>query len=581
MKVMDRVKSTIINTRKSVERFPITIIISFALAILLIYQNEVSPKLAQEARDNLTRLAMVVGLGIPLSLCIGLLRERFVKFNKFIGYILGGLFLVVYYLYLLKDFQMVAMTRYMGTMIFLLIVFFYALKINHDENYEKYVIKVFSGAFLTALYSGVLFAGLAAIVATIDNLFEININENIYFYMFLLVVFVFAASLFLSKIPEKDDDFRNYEYSRSLKVLLVFIVIPLISVYTLILYAYFVKILVTWQWPKGLVSHLVLWYSVISVGVIFLITPVLEENKVAKTFKIWFPKFILPILVMMFMSIWQRIDQYGITENRYYIILLGIWVLGVMLYFSFKKPLKNILIPISLSLVVLLSVYGPVSSYSMSKSSQNNRLIRILEANDMLVDGNIKSNQFVDKDVQTEVNNIITYFINTHSLEDIKVLPADYEVADSKELFGFEYLPYNPYDGNQDYFSYYVDHYQKPIDIAGFDYYINMSSWNEQLVNIDNLAVKYNRSGHSLLINEGDINLITVDINELAAKIHADNKGISQGKDMIDLDKMTVNLDNDNVKIRILFTNINGRYNINNEGINLENTEFLLLIDKK
>jgi len=581
MKVMDRVKSTIINTKKSVERFPITIIVSFALAILLIYQNEISATLVQEARDNLTRLVMVVGLGIPLSLCIGLLRERFVRVNKFIGYILGGLFLVVYYLYLLKDFQMVAMTRYMGTMVFLIIVFFYALKINHDENYEKYVIKVFSGAFLTALYSVVLYLGLAAILLTIDNLFDVNIDGEIYYYMFLIVVFVFAASLFLSKIPEKDDDYKNYEYSKSLKVLLVYIVIPLISVYTLILYAYFVKILVTWQWPKGLVSHLVLWYSVISVGVIFLITPVLEENKVAKTFKIWFPKFILPILVMMFMSIWQRIDQYGITENRYYIILLGIWVLGIMLYFSFKKPLKNILIPISLSLVVLLSVYGPVSSYSMSKSSQNNRLIRILEANKMLVDGNIKSNQFVDKDAQTEINNIITYFISTHSLDDIKVLPANYEVVDSKELFGFEYLPYNPYEVNQDYFSYYVDHYQKPIDIGGFDYYINMSSWNEQLINIDNLAVKYNRSSHTLLINEGDINLITVDINELASKIHSDNGGIPLSKDMMDLDKMTVNLANDNVKIRILFTNINGRYNINNEGINLENTEFLLLIDKK
>jgi len=108
-----------------------------------------------------------------------------------------------------------------------------------------------------------------------------------------------------------------------------------------------------------------------------------------------------------------------------------------------------------------------------------------------------------------------------------------------------------------------------------------MSSWNEQAINIDNMEVKYNKNSQTLLINEGEINLITVDINELVTKIHEDNKDISQGKGIMDLEKMTVNLGNDNINIKILFTNINGRYNINNEGVNVENTDFILLIDKK
>ncbi|MFZ7131862.1 MAG: DUF4153 domain-containing protein [Eubacteriales bacterium] len=116
-----------------------------------------------------------------------------------------------------------------------------------------------------------------------------------------------------------------------------YIVIPLITVYTFILYAYFLKILVTWQWPQGLVSHLVLWYACIGVGVLFLITPLLQKNFFNHLFKMIFSKGILPLLVMMFISIGLRVQQYGITENRYFVILLGLWVTGIMIYFALRK----------------------------------------------------------------------------------------------------------------------------------------------------------------------------------------------------------------------------------------------------
>ena len=82
-----------------------------------------------------------------------------------------------------------------------------------------------------------------------------------------------------------------------------------------------------------------------------MLTPIIEDNRVAKI-QIFFPKFILPILLMMFLSIGQRINQYGITEKRYYIPVLGLWVFAVMLYFSIIKSSKNTIIPISLSIVV-------------------------------------------------------------------------------------------------------------------------------------------------------------------------------------------------------------------------------------
>ena len=102
---------------------------------------------------------------------------------------------------------------------------------------------------------------------------------------------------------------------------MLYIVIPLIAIYSAILYAYFLKIIITRSWPQGLVSHLVLWYSVLSVAVIFFITPILDRNRWAYRFKFWFSKLILPILIMMFISIGIRVKAYGITENRYFILV--------------------------------------------------------------------------------------------------------------------------------------------------------------------------------------------------------------------------------------------------------------------
>src|SRR5690606_32311453 len=155
---------------------------------------------------------------------------------------------------------------------------------------------------------------------------------------------------------------EHEDYSIVLKVLLLYIVIPLLTAYTAILYIYFIKIIISWEWPIGLVSHLVLWYALIVTAVLFLITPMRDENKWANIFSKWMPIIILPILIMMFISMGIRINAYGVTENRYYVVVMGLWIFGIMVYYSLVKKPLNILLPTTLAVIALLSVLGPLSS---------------------------------------------------------------------------------------------------------------------------------------------------------------------------------------------------------------------------
>ena len=591
MKLYKRIESTIGNIKLSIKRFPITLIISVILVISLIYLQESPLNLAN--RGRIREINMILGLAIPLSVCIGLLIESFFKEDKLKStmlYLGGTGFLILYYFIFVaeKDFNVVTMSRYGVVILSLVLAFLYIPRLKNNQNYEYYVMDVYSSLAITFIYSFVLYFGISAIFFTIDRLFDVSIKGDFYYYMFLIVSFIFALSLFLSKLPSEDNEFINIEYTKALKVLLLYIVIPLITIYTAILYVYFAKIIVTMVWPKGLVSHLVLWYSTISVGIIFLITPILEENKIAKLFKIWFPKVILPVLLMMFMSIGQRVGQYGITENRYYIMVLGGWVTGIMIYFSLKKPLKNIIIPISLSIIMLNSVFGPLSSYSLSKMSQNRRLENILNRNNMIDNNIIIPNPNVSKEDRIEINNIISYFDSNHEVGEINVFPKDTDIKQVDKLTGFKYEYYNPYVQNQEiYFFYGSQNSDDYIDITGYDYFVNLNSWNQQKRNIGDLTIEYNNSKNILNLKKNGEILAEQEILSLIEDIHEKQKLTSEndkGKDMLNYKDVTYEVvvptnNADEIKLKIIFTNINGKVS-QDDNLIIDGVDFMVLIKK-
>src|SRR5699024_3022865 len=128
--------------------------------------------------------------GIPMSLCIQLIYEQkgnLKEMHKLLGYILGAGVLILYYNFLLKELNMVSIVRYIAVSIFLYLAFSYIPWIKRKEDYEYYIIKVFSSFFLTGIYSFVLLIGMFAIFFTIDQLFNANIPGKTYYYTFLLV----------------------------------------------------------------------------------------------------------------------------------------------------------------------------------------------------------------------------------------------------------------------------------------------------------------------------------------------------------------------------------------------------------
>src|SRR5690606_8638791 len=135
--------------------------------------------------------------------------------------------------------------------------------------------------------------------------------------------------------------------------------LPLLLVYLLILYGYGAKIVLSRDWPRGVVSHMVIWVAVLGVSTFLLLYPYgkRKENQWIKRSARVFYYLLIPLLILLFMAVGIRLGDYGFTVNRYLIFLLGIWMTVICLYFIVRKG-KILFIPISLCLVFLLASFG-------------------------------------------------------------------------------------------------------------------------------------------------------------------------------------------------------------------------------
>lgn len=154
-------------------------------------------------------------------------------------------------------------------------------------------------------------------------------------------------------------------------------------------------------------------------------------------------------------------------------------------------------------------------------------------------------------------------------------------------IFGFKYEYYysNPYENNK-YFYYGTNNSEDLIDIKGYDYYLNINSWNEKSRNVGDLVLKYNNSNNVLIISKNGIALLEQDITKLVKDIHEKQelKGINTGKDMVEYTDMTyeveINQELEKIRLKFIFTDISGRFDNDNKLI-VESVGFILLVSNK
>lgn len=276
--------------------------------------------------------------------------------------------------------------------------------------------------FLTAvLYSAVLFAGLAVALLALNELFALDIPDYRYLQLWIVIAAIVNTALFLAGVPK--DPFLSEEiYPRALQVFTQYILIPLVSVYVLILLAYEIKILIQWDLPRGWVSNLIIAFAVVGVLSLLLVFPV--RNSSENKWIVWFAKvfhwLLLPLVALLFVAIGTRLAEYGFTEARFIVLATGVWLLFTAIYYLSGRQENIKMIPASLIVFILVTV---TLAFPVSLSSQQKRMLSILERNQLLeraANGKVQVKTATTElplEDRQELTSIVNYLYRTYGRE--------------------------------------------------------------------------------------------------------------------------------------------------------------------
>lgn len=459
MKFTQMLSKTARGFTDALRRFPLTSIMLTVVSCILCYMVGID----REAPLILSKITYALLFGAILSAAAELTCERFCKLLKrrLLSYIVSFVLTSGYFLILLPA-PKLSMEITVRTLVAVFAIFSIFLWIPSygrglkeasegpsDGNlvradFNRAAITHFKFIFTSVLYALVLWGGLSAIVGAIDLLL-FKVNSHMYLYMAIVVWVLFAPIYYLSLLPRfNSGDEKEIEHFKEaskcpgfLVILISYIFIPLITAYTAVLAAYFIKILVTLNWPSGQIGIMVLIYS--AVGIIIYVLSSLIENRFCRLYLKVFPKVLIPVVIMQLVSVAIRLNAYGITESRYYVALFGVFSLVCGVFLSIRPKNSNGAIAVLAACFALLSIIPPIDAFTVSRVSQTVRIENILKSEGMLSDGTIIKKPDAGEETKIETTNILNYLYSRGYLSYIKWLPSDFNpYNDMRGTFGFE-----------------------------------------------------------------------------------------------------------------------------------------------
>jgi hypothetical protein len=341
--------------------------------------------ISETNQDFWVRLMLAAALGLSLLTALTLFAEqRGWKGAGKTAFLAGGVLLMASFFLVwpgpqdqyqaIRYFQLVVALH-------LIVSFLPLLGAFQREAFWQFNRRLFEASLRSVLFSGVLFVGLAIALLALDKLFGISIPGETYPRLWVVMAFVGNTWILLASVPENLPSLANdTDYPKGLKVLSQYILTPLVTVYLVLLTAYILKILISGDWPSGWIGYLVASLAVVGLLAFLLVAPLRDREGEGwiRTFSRWLFIGLIPAAVMFLLALWKRIDPYGLTEMRVLGFLLGLWLLGIALVFTVRRNTGIHLIPISLAILLLATLYGPTSATNLSVASQSRRIRRLL-----------------------------------------------------------------------------------------------------------------------------------------------------------------------------------------------------------
>lgn len=548
--------------KQTFKRFPITIAWAIISTLFVLYVIEVeSPK-----QITYVKMILVFVLGISWLIATRFFEEQFQQDKEWIFLITLG-FLFGFYLSIPND-ETVDETMLIRFTLYLiaghLLVFVAPFVFKHDTNtYFNYVKAIFIAIVRSLFFSMVLYLGIVLALLAIKHLFTIDFDGKRFFQLFIICVGIVNTWIYLSDFPLDVHAQKTIHYTKALEVLVKYILIPLVVLYLIILYAYSLKIVVNWRLPKGWVSYLVTALAFLGFLIQVLIRPIEKtiDSRIMKRFYPWFYYLLLPLTLLLFVAIFRRISEYGITEKRYFVLVLACWILGITLYMLIKQHKKTTWFSLSLAFLALLISFGAWGAFSVSTKSQVHQFKKVFNE--------IKAQKFTTTyEKKSQLHSIVQYLADKNATHKIanelgynpeETFKDENSWALSNSIMDSLHVTTTTTKGaDAERYKHYGLSRSLSFPIDGYMYMKNIEL-NEYETN---LTAKTIRGYHFVLSSKTNNLRIANEKKRFFEIINLDSLVVSllrkpEGYDLKNSDELTVVKQYDTLKLKLIFTNLN------------------------
>lgn len=268
------------------------------------------------------------------------------------------------------------------------------------------------------LYGLALFAGLALALAAIEKLFELKLDGEIYGHVFAWIMLVLVPWVIVGGLEDYTRPLDEVsDVARVAFRLISFLVPPLVVLYFLILFVYAIRILITGELPKNLVSPMVLAAGLLTALAAVLFDPAPGDSRTGPRILRAAPVFFIPLVPLGFWALFLRIDEYGWTEFRLLRVLLLLLLLALavaaVVQVVRRRAFQIRVIPLLLGISFALAAAGPWSVLALARRDQQQRLRAALHEAQVdptaLIAGDTTRLRTVPRDVYDRINDVGWY----------------------------------------------------------------------------------------------------------------------------------------------------------------------------
>ncbi len=570
-------------------RFPLAIL-SLIIFTLLAYIENHNLDLLTDIQSK--RGMLIAVAGAFWFLAIGLFAEShgWTKIKKY-GFALP-IFAIIIWQIFTNDSLAVSSWTLLLTVALSVSFAAYLFRKNDNASIWYFNFQLAAGICFAILSALILSGGLSLILKSIEYLFEISINHKLYMDIWLTGWCFFAPAYFLTNVPTQFDYQRaDCEFPRGVHFIQNYVLVPLSIVFMVILYAYFIKILLQWELPRGNLGKMISTFGVIGIFTHLTIYPVYDRGApLLNWFYHNFYKMMIVPLGLLVLAIAVRLSQYGLTEPRYIVVISVIWFALLIVYYLIKGTdfqIRNVVI--TLATLSLIASFGPWRIDKLPVQDQFARLQTLLIKENLLIDDQYTApkNQ-PGFETRKSISSIVSYLMSHGGSEKMRPWFVDQEAYDKtiscdgqrcryyngSELvkhMGIDYVDRWQHSGEGS--SFYINikdennntpfgNHKRRVSVKGFDYMIPVAVYKTDDYIEQTLQTTKTEETKTILTKDSKLKIISgefdplnFDLNKILDQYH------EQGNIELppeDAHKLVLDESTKGIKARLIINHIHG-----------------------